>query len=264
MSGRVAGKTAIVTGAGAVTSGIGNGRASAIVYAREGAKVLLVDCNLEAAQETERFIKNEGGECISFAADVTKSNDCQNIVQKCLESFGKVDILHNNVGVVQTTNLEDTTEEQWDKGVDLNLKSVFLMCKYTIPHMVKQGSGSVINISAMASIRYLGYDCIPYSVPKAGVNTLTQQLALHYADKGVRINAILPGFINTPLVEKALAGAYGGNIDEMIRQRDAMCPMKKMGTAWDVAYTALFLASDEAKFITGVNLLVDGGQTLKI
>jgi len=263
-SDRVKGKIAIVMGAGSAALGVGNGKASAILYAREGAKVLAVDYNLAAAEETKRLIDEEGGDCVVFKADVSKSSDCKSVVEKCIETFGRIDILHNNVGIVEPSSLAETREETWDKVLDVNLKGMFLMCKYTIPYMEKQGGGSIINISSISSIRWLGYTCLPYAASKGGINTLTQQLALEYAPKQIRVNSILPGYIYTPLVVKSLRDTYGGDVDEMIKKRDSICPMGKMGTPWDVAYAALFLASDEAKYVTGVTLVVDGGMTLKM
>ena len=263
MGERVKGKVAIVTGAGSIGPGMGNGKATAIVYAREGAKVMAVDYNLEAAEETKRLIDEEGGDCIVFQADVSKSSDCKSIVEKCIQTFGRVDILHNNVGIARATGVVESSEEEWDKIIDTNQKSVYLMCKYAIPYMEKQGGGAIISISSIASVRYTGYPIAAYSASKGGVDALTREIALEYASKGIRANAILPGFINTPLIVAALPDTYGGK-EEMIRKRDTLCPTGKMGTAWDIAYAALFLASDEAKYITGVTLVVDGGLSLKI
>jgi len=264
MGDRVKGKVAIVTGAGSSGPGMGNGKASAILYAREGARVMVVDYNLEAAEETKRIINEEGGDCITFKADVTRSSDCKSIVEKCLQAFGRIDILHNNVGIVEVGGPVEISEENWEKLLNVNLKSMFLMCKYALPYMEKQGSGSIVNISSISAIRHIGYPSVSYSASKGGVNAFTRNIALQYASKGVRANAILPGFMNTPMVVKSLTDTYGGDVDEMIKKRDAMCPMGKMGDAWDVAYAALFLASDEAKYITGITLVVDGGVTLKM
>jgi len=264
MGNRVKGKVAIVTGAGAVGPGIGNGKAAAILYAREGAKVLAVDYNLEAAEETKRLIDEEGGDCIVFKADVSKSSACKSVVEKCIETFSRIDILHNNVGIAQIIGVVEASEEDWDKVISVNLKSMYLMCKYAIPYMEKHGGGAIVNISSIISIRYGGYPIAAYAASKGGVDALTREVAMEYASKGIRANAILPGFIATPVVRTSLTAAYGGNVDEMLRKRDAICPMGKQGDPWDVAYAALFLASDEAKYITGVGLIVDGGLTLKI
>ncbi len=240
---------------------MGNGKASAILYAREGARVLAVDSNLEAAEETKHLIDQEGGECLVFRGDVSKSSDCKSFVDKCVQAFGRIDILHNNVGIVVPGGPVEISEETWDRVIDVNLKSMFLTCKYALPYMEKQGSGCIVNISSISAIRVLPHPAITYTASKAGVIALTRDIAIQYATKGIRANAILPGYINTPLVVASLTQTYGGNVDEMMRKRDAMCPTGKQGKAWDVAYAALFLASDEAKYITGTTLVVDGGIT---
>jgi len=262
MGDRVKGKVAIVTGAGSIGPGVGNGKASAILYAREGAKVMLVDRNLNAAEETDNIIKGEGGESFIFKADVTIPDDCKRIVDKCIEVFTKIDILHNNVGIEIPGGVVETTEETWDRVMNVNLKSMFLTTKYVMPYMEQQGNGSVVNISSLNAIRTLP-SCIstPYAVAKAGVIALTREIAIQYAQKGIRANAILPGLMNTPLVAATIMDSYGGNIKEAMKIRDTMCITGKQGEAWDVGYAALFLASDEAKYINGAALLVDGGLT---
>ena len=264
MAERVKGKVAIVTGAGSIGPGMGNGKASAIVYAREGARVMLVDHNIDAAEETKDLINKEGGECIVFKADVSKSNDCKSIVENCIQTYGRIDILHNNVGIEVPGGIDEISEEDWDKVMTVNLKSMFLTCKYSVPHMVKQGGGSIINISSINAIRTLPALSAPYSASKAGVIALTREIAVQYAPKGIRANAILPGLMNTAMVVAALTDAYGGDVKEMTKMRDAMCPMKKQGEGWDTAYLALFLASDEAKYITGAALVIDGGFTCMV
>ena len=261
MGNRVKGKVAIVTGAGSIGPGIGNGKAAAIVYAREGARVMLADYNLEAAEETKDLIKEEGGDCITFKADVSKSNDCKSIIEKCIQTYDRVDILHNNVGIEIPGGIDEISEEDWDKMMNVNLKSMFLTCKYALPYMEKQESGCIINISSINAIRNLPYISIAYSTSKAGVIAFTREIAMQYASKGIRANAIMPGLMNTPMAVASLTDAFGGNIEEMTKIRDAMCPTGKQGDAWDIAYLALFLASDEAKYITGATLVVDGGFT---
>jgi NAD(P)-dependent dehydrogenase (short-subunit alcohol dehydrogenase family) len=260
MGERLKDKVAIVTGAGSILAGIGNGKATAIVFAREGAKVMAVDYNLEAAEETKRLIDEEGGECITFKADVSNASDCQRMVETCVQKFGRVDILHNNVGMGGYGGPVETSEEIWDKTLAVNLKSMFLTCKYVLPYMEKQGSGVIINISSLNAIRAQPAPAVAYACSKAGVIALTREVALQYAAKGIRVNAILPGLMKTPMVEFYNPQAYGdGDVELMWRRRDAMCPTGKQGEPWDVAYAALFLASDEAKYITGTTLLVDGG-----
>jgi len=264
MAGRVQGKVAIVTGAGSVGEGIGNGKAAAIVFAREGARVALVDLNLSAAEKTKAIIDGEGGACFAFQADVSRASDCAKIVEACISRYGRVDILHNNVGIEIAGGLAETTEEAWDKTMAVNLKSMFLMCKAVVPHMEKQGGGAIVNISSINAIRTLPALSLPYGVSKAGAICLTREIAVEYAAKGIRANAILPGMMNTPFVVAALTEAWGGDIGDMMRRRDAMCPTGKQGEGWDVAHLALFLASDEAKYITGTSVVVDGAQTCRI
>jgi len=260
MGNRVKGKVAIVTGAGSIGPGMGNGKAAAIVYAREGAPVMLVDYNLEAAKVTKDLIDEEGGDCITFKADVSQSNDCKSIIEKCIQTYGRVDILHNNVGIEVPGGIDEISEEDWDRTMNVNLKSMFLTCKYALPYMEKQGSGCIINISSINAVRTLPALSVAYGASKAGIIALTREIAVQYASKGIRANAILPGLMNTSFVA-CLTDAYGGNVEEMTKIRDAICPMGKQGDAWDTAYLALFLASDEAKYITGAALVVDGGLT---
>jgi NAD(P)-dependent dehydrogenase (short-subunit alcohol dehydrogenase family) len=264
MGKRLQDKVAIVTGAGSVGPGWGNGKATAVLFAREGAKVFAVDLNLSAAEETKGIIEEEGGECTAHTADVSKADQVKTLVQTCIDGYGRVDILHNNVGIVEVGGVVETSEEHWDHILSVNLKSQFLTCKHVLPHMEKQGGGAIVNISSISAVRYIGYPCVAYSVTKAGILQLTQTIALDYAQKNIRANCILPGLLNTPMIVEPLKNTYAqGDIQKMIDIRDAQCPMKKMGDAWDVAYAALFLASDEAKYITGAQLVVDGGITCK-
>lgn len=264
MAGRVGGKVAIVTGAGSVGEGIGNGKAAAIVFAREGARVMLVDLNLDAAEATKSTIEGEGGECFTFQADVSNSRDCKRIADSCVDTYGRIDILHNNVGIEIAGGLEETTEEAWDKTLSVNLTSVFLMCKHVMPHMEAQGSGAIVNISSINAIRTLPALSLAYGVSKAGIISLTREIAVEYAPKGIRVNAVLPGMMATPFVTASLTEAYGGDVGDMMGQRDALCPTGKQGEGWDVAHAALFLASDEAKYITGAAVVVDGAQTCRM
>ncbi|MEO8452510.1 MAG: SDR family NAD(P)-dependent oxidoreductase [Gemmatimonadota bacterium] len=258
------GRVAIVTGAGSVGEGVGNGKAAAILFAREGAKVLAVDRTLSAAEETRGLIEAEGGTCAVQQADVSVAADCQGVVDACIKHYGRIDILHNNVGIELAGGLAQTSEADWDRTMAVNLKSMFLLCKVTIPIMEAQGGGVVINVSSINSIRTLPALSLSYAASKAGVNALTRELAVEYAAKGIRVNAILPGMMNTPFVRAALTEAYGGDIAEMTRFRDARCPTGKQGESWDVGHLAVFLASDRAKYITGAEMIVDGAQTLRI
>ena len=260
MGKRLKEKVAIVTGAGSIGPGIGNGKATAVLFAREGARVMLVDNNLKAADETKRFIEEEGGDCMAFEADVTSSSGCEVMVGKCLEKYGRIDILHNNVGIGGYGGPVETSEEDWDRIMTVNLKSMFLTCKYVLPHMEKQGYGSIINISSINALAITA-TAVAYSTSKAGVIAFTREVAYKYANKGIRVNAILPGLMKTPMVEAYGKKAYGDNIDKMWQKRDDMSPTGKQGEPWDIAQAALFLASDDAKYITGTYLIVDGGIT---
>ncbi len=265
MGERLKNKVAIVTGAGSVGPGWGNGKATAVLFAREGAKVFAVDINLAAAEETKSIIDREGGQCSIRKVDVSKSEEVKALVDQCLKTYGRIDILHNNVGIVVVGGPEEISEETWNRVLAVNLTSMFLTCKYVLPHMMKQGGGVITNISSIAGIRYLGVPYVTYSATKAGILGLTQSIALQYADKNIRANSILPGLMNTPMIVEPLKEAYGGgDVQRMIEVRNKQCPTKKMGDAWDVAHAALFLASDEAKYITGLQLVVDGAITCKI
>jgi NAD(P)-dependent dehydrogenase (short-subunit alcohol dehydrogenase family) len=264
MGDRLKEKVAIVTGAGSVGPGWGNGKAISVLFAREGAKIFALDMKLAAAEETGGIIAKEGGECSVFQADVTKSEQVKAAVDKCVSSYGRVDILVNNVGIVEVGGPLELSEEKWDHVIEVNLKSVFLTCKYAIPFMLEQGGGAIVNISSIAAIRFTGYPSASYNASKGAINQLTQNVAVQYAEKGIRANCVLPGLMNTPMIVEPLKRFYSeGDIEKMIKIRDAQVPMKKMGDAWDTAYAALFLASDEARYITGAHLVVDGGITCK-
>ena len=264
MAGRLQDKVAIVTGAGSSGPGWGNGKATAVAFAREGAKVFCCDLKTEAVAETLQIIMGEGGEAAAHVADVSKADQVEAMVETCLERFGRVDILHNNVGIVEIGGPVEASEASWDRIMDVNLKSMFLTCKHVLPAMVEQGGGAIVNISSIAGIRWIGVPYISYSASKAAVLAFTRSVALEYADRGIRANTILPGLMNTPMIVEPLKGIYGaGDLDKMIEVRDSQCPLGRMGDAWDIAYAALFLASDEAKYITGTELVVDGGVTAR-
>jgi NAD(P)-dependent dehydrogenase (short-subunit alcohol dehydrogenase family) len=262
---RLAGKAAIVVGAGQTPGDtIGNGRATAILFAREGAKVLAVDRRLESAEETASMIRDAGGICEAVGADATNEAACKAFVTECLTRFGRIDVLHNNVGIGKGDGgLSRLTEEAWDNVFDVNLKPALFACKAAVPIMREQQSGSIINVSSIASICAAGI--LAYKSSKAALNAFTHGLAMLHAKHGIRVNAILPGLMNTPMAIESISEARQMPKDELVRARDAVVPLgAKMGTAWDVAYAALFLASEEAKFVTGVLLPVDGGQSARI
>ncbi len=262
MGERLKDKVAIVSGAGSIAPGWGNGKATAVLFAREGAKVLAVDIDGAAAEVTQRIIGEEGGEATVAECDVTQASQVEAMVARCIDVYGRVDVLHNNVGIVTLGGPVETSEEDWDRVNAVNLKSVYLTCKHVLPHMERQGGGAIVNISSITGIRWLGVPYVSYSATKAAVLQLTQSVALQYASRNIRCNAVLPGLMNTPMAQKSVAEAYsGGDVEKMIEIRDRQVPMGKQGDAWDVAYAALFLASDEAKYITGTQLVVDGGFT---
>jgi NAD(P)-dependent dehydrogenase (short-subunit alcohol dehydrogenase family) len=265
MAGRLQDKVAIVVGAGAVGPGWGNGKATATLFAREGARVLCVDINPEAAAETVGIITGEGGAAESFTADVTRRDQVEAMTAHCLALWGTVDVLDNNVGIVEAGGPVEASEESWDRVVAVNLRSMFLTCKSVLPVMEKAGRGAVVNIGSIAGIRWLGVPYASYAATKAGIIGFTRSVALQYADKGIRANTILPGLMDTPMYVEPLKGAYAeGDVARMKDLRHRQCPMGHMGEAWDVAYAALFLASDEAKYVTATELVVDGGLTAKV
>ncbi|MFX1447757.1 MAG: SDR family NAD(P)-dependent oxidoreductase, partial [Promethearchaeota archaeon] len=253
MGDRLKDKIAIVIGAGQQSGDtIGNGRAISILFAREGAKVMLVDKNIDSAQETKLMIDKEGKESFTFKANIAREDDCRQIAKKCVEVYGRIDILVNNVGIGEgDRSVVNLSEEVWDKIFNTNLKGMFFISKYVLPVMENQGRGSIINISSIASI--CATPLVAYKISKSGVNSLTHQLAMKYAKKGIRINAIMPGYLNTPMAIEGISKAREISKEELIKERNSMVPLKGgMGDAWDTAYAALFLASDEAKFITSV------------
>ncbi len=266
---RLQNKVALVVGGGQTPGDtIGNGRAASILFAREGAKVLVVDRDGASAQETAEMIRKDGGVARAIQADATREEDCKRFIDTCVADFGRLDVLHNNIGVGSGDNsIEMLSEDAWDRIYDVNTRSVFLACKYAIPVMRAQQGGVVINISSIASIcaTPISSHLTAYKSSKAAVNALTQGLAMANASYGIRVNAILPGLMNTPMAIESLAKRLQIDRADLVRARDAMVPLGgKMGTAWDVAYAALFLASDESRFITGVLLPVDGGQSARV
>ncbi len=264
MTGRLENKVALVTGAGSAGPGWGNGKAAAVLFAREGARILAVDINEAAVQETREIITQEGGDCTAHVADVADGDAVAAMVAACVEAYGGVDVLHNNVGIVEVGGPVEISEESWDRVMDVNVKSMFLTCKHVLPLMEAQSKGAIVNLSSLAGIRWSGIPYVAYSTSKAAVLQFTQSVAMQYAAKGIRANAILPGLMNTPMIVDPLKDAYAdGDVDRMIALRDDQCPTGRMGDAWDVAYAALYLASDEAKYVTGTGLVVDGGLSCK-
>jgi NAD(P)-dependent dehydrogenase (short-subunit alcohol dehydrogenase family) len=256
--GRVDGKVAIVTGAGSIPGpGVGSGKATSVVLAREGARVLLVDMHPERAEETLRMIADEGGTATVFEGDMTRAADCEAMVKAAVDAFGTVDILVNNIGSPIVASVTDLTEAEWDRGLDVNLRTAFLASKHVIPVMVQQGGGSIVNVSSIAAVR--GNGAVVYSTAKGAMLSLTVDMAYCHGRDGVRVNAVVPGHIKTPMIVEEYGGP-GPRVDYMLALRAASGFLGTEGTGWDVAWAAAFLASDEARWITGVALPVDAGM----
>jgi NAD(P)-dependent dehydrogenase (short-subunit alcohol dehydrogenase family) len=260
MGERLRDRIALVFGAGSVGEGWSNGRAAAVAYAREGAYVFAVDLDRHSAEETAEIIRGEGHEASALSADVTDASRMQATISQVLAEAGRVDILHNNVGFTRMGGPVEVEFEDWNRLLALNTAGIYLACRHVLPGMVERGRGVVTNISSVASVGAGPYPQPLYGAAKATVNGLTRGLAVRYAPSKVRINAILPGVMDTPLIHQQIAGNYADR-EAMMAGRHARVPMGFMGNAWDVANAAVFLASDEARYITGVVLPVDGGLT---
>jgi NAD(P)-dependent dehydrogenase (short-subunit alcohol dehydrogenase family) len=258
----LSGKVALVTGCGSMGPGWGNGKAIAVLLARQGASVFGVDLDLDAARVTEQLVREEGGTMEVMSANVKQADDVQRMVQACVQRWGRIDILINNVGRSEPGGPVEMPEEVWDEQMDINVKTAYLCMKHVLPLMEQQGSGSVVSISSVAGLRYVGKPQVGYAAAKAALMQLTQTTAVLYAPKGVRLNCVVPGLVFTPLV-KRLADKYAqGDFEGFVAHRHQQVPMGHMGEAWDVANAVLFLASDEARYITGQSIVVDGGLVL--
>lgn len=256
-------KVAIVTGAGSVGEGWGNGKATAVLLARQGAKVFAIDKNLSAAQETERLIRSEGGTAQAYPCDVTDSEQVRQAVDACLTSFGRLDILVNNVGGSEPGGVETMPEEVWQRQISFNLDSVFLCCKHALPHLKQQPRSAIVNVSSVAALRMMqSRTHCAYSAAKYGLIALSRSMAIENARVGVRCNTVVPGLMRTPVVEHRLVSQLQAtDVEALIARRDALVPTGKAGDAWDIANAVLFLSSDEAHHITATELVVDGGLT---
>jgi NAD(P)-dependent dehydrogenase (short-subunit alcohol dehydrogenase family) len=264
MSSRLEGKVALVTGAGSVGPGWGNGRAIAVRFAQEGAQVFALDRELARMDETVRLAREAGGDIATASCDVTQSASVAAAVAACLARYGRVDILVNNVGGSAAGGPVEMTEEVWDAQIDHNLKSVFLACKHVLPVMQAQGSGAIVNISSTSGLRWTGSAQVAYAATKAGVIQFSRVTAVQYAKTGIRINTVVPGQLYTPMVDVRLAKQRtGGDVAQLLQQRQSRIPLPFMGDGRDTANAALFLASDEARFITGTELVVDGGMSVR-
>jgi NAD(P)-dependent dehydrogenase (short-subunit alcohol dehydrogenase family) len=265
---RLKGKVALVIGGGSIGEGWGNGKAAAFVYAREGARVVVVDLRLEAAQETVALIQKAGGEAMALSGDMTKEEDVAGVVEETVRLYGRIDVLHNNVGGSGTgKHLGNMTLEDWNVTMARNVTSAMLTCRAVAPIMAEQGGGSIINVSSISSIRYLNLPTAVYSAAKGALNELTRNIAVHHAPQQIRANCVLPGYINTPFINRKVGGRPNyelkgfTNAQDYAAARNAIIPMRRMGTGFDVAYAALYFASDDSAYVTGQMLVVDGGVT---
>ncbi|MBH1966288.1 MAG: SDR family oxidoreductase [Comamonadaceae bacterium] len=265
---RLEGKVALITGCGSSGPGWGNGKAMAALFAREGAKVYGCDINPSAAQETQAIVAREGGIMSVAQCDVTDADAVERLVKDCIAAHGDIDILINNVGTARIGGVVEQSLEDWQLVFDINVTSMFLTCKHVIPSMLKKGKGSIVNIGSVAGIRDSGVAYVSYSASKAAVLGFSRSVALQYAKQGIRSNVLMPGLMNTPMVRQPLISLADGyhtqSIEEMLAKRDQQCPMGHMGDAWDVANTSLWLASDESKYITSAEIVVDGGISARI
>ena len=264
MTDRLKGKTAVVVGAGQTPGEtIGNGRATAILFAREGARVLCVDRRPDSARETVAMIAAEGGEALAFEADITREADCAGLIAEANTRLGRIDILHNNVGIgAGDSSIQRLELDSWERILSVNLTGMWLTIKHALPVMKAQGGGAIVNISSVAAIAPA--NIIAYEVSKAGVNKLTTSTAALNARHNIRCNAIMPGLMDTPMAVQGYSASRGESVESVRAARNARVPLGgRMGEAWDTAYAALFLASDEAKFVTGQILAVDGGASVR-
>lgn len=257
-------KVVLVTGAGCVGPGWGNGRAAAVLFAQEGARIFAVDRAADTMQETLERIREVGGKVTSHHCDVTNSAAVAAMVKACLDAYGRIDILVNNVGGSAAGGPVELSEEAWDAQVDHNLKSVFLTCKHVLPVMERGGGGVIVNTASVSGIRWTGAAQVAYAACKAGVIQFSKVVAVQYAKKNIRVNTVVPGQMHTPLVEARLARQRtGGDLELLLKQRVGRIPLGFMGDGRDTAHAVLFLASDEARFITATQIIVDGGMTAR-
>ena len=263
MAQRLAGKIALIGGAGCIGPGWGNGRAAAVLFAREGARIFAVDKNPDSMTETVARVRESGGEIKTHHCDMMDTKQVADMVAACKAAFGRIDILLNNVGGSAAGGAAEISEQAWDNQIDYNLKTVFLACKHVIPVMIGQGGGAIVNTASSSGIRYTGSPQIGYAASKAAVIQFSRVTAVQYASHGIRVNTVIPGQMHTPMVEARLAKQRGSNIEELLKQRVSRIPLGFMGDGRDTANAALFLASDEARFITGTEIVVDGGMTAR-
>ena len=264
MTGRLDGRIAIINGAGCVGPGWGNGRASAVRFAEEGAKIFAADINPTSMTETVEYVEAVGGTIRTHECDATDGSSVKDMVAACLEHFGRVDVLVNNVGGSARGGPVDMDEETWERQVRFNLTSVYLSCRNVLPHMAEQKRGAIVNTASTSALRWSGAAQSAYAATKAGVIQFSKVVAVEYAPHNVRVNTVVPGQLHTPMVEARLAGQRaGGDVGKLLADRQSRIPLGFMGDGRDTANAALFLASDEARFITGTEIVVDGGMTAR-
>jgi len=261
MSGRLSGKVALVCGAGAGAGGWGNGKATAALFAREGARLVLSDISEDALQDAVSAVRAEGGECVAFAGDVSRAADVADIVEKGHRHFGRIDILHNNVGITGSGQLLEQTEEDWDRVFTINVRSNFLLAKAVVPHMLEQGFGRFITVASISALRTRRKPGHAYTASKAAVIAFTKTLAVEFAAQGIRANCIVPGAIDTPAISRLFRdmGLNDQQHSALVERRAQLSPTGTQGSPWDIAKAALFLASDDSAYVNGLELIVDGG-----
>ncbi|AQZ53852.1 SDR family oxidoreductase [Martelella mediterranea] len=264
MAGRLEGKIAIVTGAGCVGPGWGNGRATCVRFAEEGARIFAVDLRSDTMEETLERVRAAGGEIEPYLCDVTDRASVEAMVAACIDRFGTIDLLVNNVGGSAKGGPTDLDEAGWDRQMDFNLKSVYLTCRAVLPHMAEKGAGAIVNTSSTSGTRFTGSPQIAYASAKAAIIHFSKVTAVEFAPKGVRVNTVVPGQLHTPMVESRLAGQrMGGDVEALLQSRVRRIPLGWMGDGRDTANAALFLCSDEARFVTGTEIVVDGGMSAR-
>lgn len=258
---RLHGKTVLVLGAGCAPDTWGNGNAAAVTFARHGARVVAVDRDEAAAQRTAAFIRSEGGEAIALQADVASASDIARVVQAALDRYARIDVLHSNAAANTPGGAVEITEDDWERVFDVNIKAAYLACKAVIPVMQRQGGGAIVHVGSIAGLAWTGVPILAYQSSKAALHHLTRMVAVQHAADNIRSNCVVPGLIDGPRIYGTVLGLYGGDVEKMREARSRAVPMRRMGQVWEVANAALFLASDEASYVTGVLLPVDGGIT---
>ncbi len=264
MAGRLQDKVALITGAGCVGPGWGNGRATAVRFAQEGAKIFAADKSPKTMEETVARCREVSEDVTTFEGDVTDNASVMAMVEACMNAYGRIDVLVNNVGGSAAGGPVEMAEEVFDAQLDYNLKSVFLTCKHVLPIMERQGGGSIVNLASTSGTRWTGSAQVGYATSKAAVIQFSRVTAVQYAKKGIRVNTVIPGQLHTPMVEVRLAKQRtGGDVEKLLETRVKRIPLGFMGDGRDTANAALFLASDEARFVTGTEILVDGGMSVR-